>query len=492
MSRTILACLAGLAGLGMTTSASAQPIGTFRWQLQPYCNVVTVAVTQVGGVYRVEGTDDHCGASTAGSAIGTAFVNPNGSIGLGINIVAAPGGAPVPVDATISLASLGGTWRDSGGHLGAFVFTPGAGTGGSPRPPASALGGVTVGTGLRLVGTAGSETLLIDASTVRDLVSVRTPSFGSLGLGNGAMTVVASDGFDNTAFGDGALRHTTTGDANTGLGYSAAEATTTGSGNTAVGAFALDANNGGDENTAVGYAALGNNVVSHGNTAVGRNTLPSLVFGNYNIGIGFNTGIGLQAGSNNIYIGASGVNLDNYTTRISVTNSAYRTFIGGIRGITTAAANAVPVVIDSAGQLGTISSSRRYKQDIEDLGAAGDAVLRLRPVQFRYQKPFADGGQPLQYGLIAEEVADVLPELVAYDDERRPETVMYQALPTLLLAQVRRLEQERAGMAEQLQTLNDQHRQLLNELADLRATSALDAAAMRARLDRLEAMLSPR
>ncbi len=72
--------------------ADAQPLGTFRWQLQPYCNVLTVVVTQVGAVYRVEGTDDQCGAATAASVIGTAFPNPNGSIGFGLNVVAAPGG----------------------------------------------------------------------------------------------------------------------------------------------------------------------------------------------------------------------------------------------------------------------------------------------------------------------------------------------------------------------------------------------------------------
>ncbi len=116
-------------------SADAQPLGTFRWQLQPYCNVVTVAVTQNGGVYRLEGTDDQCGAGGASaSVIGTAFLNPSGSIGFGLNIVSAPGGAPGHVEATVSLPAASGTWRDSAGHAGTFVFTPGAGTGGSPRP----------------------------------------------------------------------------------------------------------------------------------------------------------------------------------------------------------------------------------------------------------------------------------------------------------------------------------------------------------------------
>jgi len=127
------------------SAAEAQPVGTFRWQLRPYCNVVTVAVTQNGGVYRLEGTDDQCGAGSGpGSVIGTAFPNPDGTIGLGLNIVAAPGGTPSPVHATLTLSTLGGTWRDSGGQTGAFVFTPGAGTGGSPRSSGGTIGAVAV------------------------------------------------------------------------------------------------------------------------------------------------------------------------------------------------------------------------------------------------------------------------------------------------------------------------------------------------------------
>jgi hypothetical protein len=118
--------------------AGAQSLGTFRWQLQPYCNVITVQVTQVGSVYRLEGTDDRCGAGAdLSSVIGTAFQNPDGTIGFGLNIVSTPGGAPVPVNADIALSSLSGTWRDSGGRSGNFVLTPGAGIGGTPRPTSS-------------------------------------------------------------------------------------------------------------------------------------------------------------------------------------------------------------------------------------------------------------------------------------------------------------------------------------------------------------------
>jgi hypothetical protein len=115
------------------SAASAQTIGTFRWQLRPYCNVITVTITQVGSLYRAEGRDDRCGAAQAGSVIGTAFVNPDGSVGLGLNVVSVPDGEPQPVAAAISLASLSGNWS-GGGTSGEFVFTPGAGNGGPARP----------------------------------------------------------------------------------------------------------------------------------------------------------------------------------------------------------------------------------------------------------------------------------------------------------------------------------------------------------------------
>ena len=135
--------------LAIPAVVSAQPLGTFRWQLQPYCNVVSLTVTQVGAQYRVEGTDDQCGAGRdLASAIGMAFQNPDGTIGFGLTIVVAPGGAAVNIDAEISLATLSGTWRDSTGATGTFAFRTGAGTGGTPRPQP----GGAVPTAIRLLG----------------------------------------------------------------------------------------------------------------------------------------------------------------------------------------------------------------------------------------------------------------------------------------------------------------------------------------------------
>ena len=123
--------------------ADAQPLGTFRWQLQPYCNVVTAIVTQNGAIYTVDGYDDQCGAAQRAPLVGLATPNPDGTIGFGLNVVTVPGGRGVQIDARITLATLGGTWSDSAGNSGTFAF--GASTGGSPRPaPTTGGGGTTI------------------------------------------------------------------------------------------------------------------------------------------------------------------------------------------------------------------------------------------------------------------------------------------------------------------------------------------------------------
>lgn len=125
-------------------AARGQTLGTFRWQMQPFCNVVALTITQVGSTYRLEGVDEQCNAATRASVIGMAFPNPDGSIGLGFMVVPTPGGTPLAVDATIALSGLSGSWRDSAGRSGAFTFTSGAGTGGNPRPVTATLGAAAI------------------------------------------------------------------------------------------------------------------------------------------------------------------------------------------------------------------------------------------------------------------------------------------------------------------------------------------------------------
>ncbi|MCC7179129.1 MAG: tail fiber domain-containing protein [Acidobacteria bacterium] len=445
--------------------AGAQSLGAFRWQLQPYCNVVTVNVTREGGVYRLEGTDDLCGAGSAASAVGTAFVNPDASVGFGLTIVPAPNGSPVHIGATIQLSTLSGTWRDSAGHGGAFVPTPGAAAPGDPRPATTlGLSGVSLGFGLSQSGSPGDVSVGVDLDAVKSAIGLRQSLSGGLGLGDRALAEAGTDAYANTAVGNGALQSTSTGDFNTALGDGALRGNTTGRGNVAVGGFALRANIDGEDNTAVGVSALERSVINSGNTALGSGALFRLELGRNNIAIGQQAGFHLIAGSYNTYLGSTGANLDNYTVRIGYNDPGSRTFIAGIRGRTTAVANAVPVVIDSAGQLGTVSSSRRFKEDIADLGEVARGIQGLRPVRFRYTAPFANGARPVQYGLIAEEVEKVLPALVAYDTEGKPETVMYHVLPTLLVSEVQRLERERDTLTSRVEALERDLAQIRAEL----------------------------
>lgn len=133
VTRQMVVTVLGLmVGATSATHVWAQSLGAFRWQLQPYCNTVTVQVVQQGAVYALDGFDDQCGAGQRAPLVGVATPNPDGSIGFGLHLVTAPGGRGVHVQARITLDTLSGTWTDSAGHSGTFAF--GASTGGSPRP----------------------------------------------------------------------------------------------------------------------------------------------------------------------------------------------------------------------------------------------------------------------------------------------------------------------------------------------------------------------
>lgn len=140
--RSRLASLAAALILATTwpPDVTGQPLGTFRWQLQPFCNVVSLNVRQDGAVYTLDGYDDQCGVATQGSVVGTAFLNPDGTIGLGLSGATAPGAAPVMLYARLTLSTVSGPWSDSAGNAGTLVLTAGAGTGGSARPvPANGI-----------------------------------------------------------------------------------------------------------------------------------------------------------------------------------------------------------------------------------------------------------------------------------------------------------------------------------------------------------------
>jgi hypothetical protein len=240
---------------------------------------------------------------------------------------------------------------------------------------------------------------------------------------------VYSDGdSQNVAAGPTSFPDLTTGTGNSALGFNALVNNTTGGSNTALGFNALTNNTTGNDNTALGQSTLEDNTTGNGNTALGRAALLNTT-GSGNVALGQQAGLSLTNGSGNIVIGNNGVAGESATIRIGSGHT--RAFIDGIRGVTTDNVDAIPVQIDSAGQLGTVSSSRRVKRDIEPLGAPGP-LMKLRPVSFRYR----EGAPDLHYGLLAEQVAKVLPELAVYGSDGLPETVQYQELPVLLLAKI--------------------------------------------------------
>jgi len=239
-----------------------------------------------------------------------------------------------------------------------------------------------------------------------------------------------------------------------GLGETAL--TNVGIGNVAVGGQAIGGpTSGGTGNVGIGQAALYSST-GIGNVGVGTSALSSST-GNYTVALGYQAGSGkFGANDYNIYIGAavgaSGAT-ETGTVRIGDNANYSRFYAGGIRGITTGSPGAVNVVIDSQGQLGTISSSRRFKTDIEDMAGASSGLMRLRPVTYRYKKPYADGSMPLDYGLIAEEVAEVYPDLVTHASDGQVETVQYHKVNAMLLNEVQKQQRELADVKARLAAL---------------------------------------
>lgn len=301
----------------------------------------------------------------------------------------------------------------------------------------------------------------------------------------GANVMHFFDGTDvflaNTAVGLNALA-TNLGARSTAIGANALQVNTTGTWNTATGSLSMQSNTTGGSNTAEGYVSLTLNTSGSNNTAIGEGALEHNTTGSGNIAIGVQASTAVAGGnSNNIHIGSPGNAGDSATIRIG-TNNQTSFFAAAIRGVTTGNNDAIPVMIDSNGQLGTVSSSRRFKEDIQDMGDASNGLMRLHPVTYRYKQPFADGAKPIQYGLIAEEVAEVYPDLVAHSADGQIETVKYQVLDSMLLnelqheqAEIRAQKDQIQGLQERIDAQQQQNRDLQERLARLEA--ALSARA---------------
>ena len=256
-----------------------------------------------------------------------------------------------------------------------------------------------------------------------------TTGFSNTATGTGALENNTT-GAANMATGAGALSNNTTGGENTAAGTDALKNNTMGGGNTATGADALVSNTTGNFNIADGFFALSNNFTGNNNVAIGHNALFSNTVGNFNIAIGPHAGANLTTGANNIDIGNRGVAGEADTIRIGKVPTHKNTFIAGITGVTVA--GGVGVVIDNSGQLGTISSSERFKDVIKPMGKMSEAILALKPVSFRYKHELDPEGIP-QFGLVAEQVEKVNPDLVVRDEQGKVYTVRYDAVNAMLL-----------------------------------------------------------
>jgi Chaperone of endosialidase len=305
----------------------------------------------------------------------------------------------------------------------------------------------------------GAGTLLVntaDENTANGAGALLSNSTGAGNTANGVFALFSNtEGEGNTAIGSNALVSNTTGDHNTASGFTALGSNTTGNGNTAIGIDALFSNTEGEGNTAVGFQALVSNMTGAGNTAIGFDALLSST-GSNNTALGVGAGDFVTTANNVIAIGSPGVN---------VSNSC---FVGHIYNVITHSVTSVPVIVTDEGQLGTIPSSKRFKKDIDTMDEASEAILTLKPVTFHYK---SDATKTPQFGLIAEEVAEVNPALVVRDKEGRPHTVRYDAINAMLLNEFlkehRKVEEQQIAIEQlkkELGTVSAQHREEIRVL----------------------------
>jgi hypothetical protein len=302
--------------------------------------------------------------------------------------------------------------------------------------------------GLMVLGTLGFglATAAWAQNTAFGTNALSNNTTGNENSAFGASALISNKtGYGNTATGWDALYSNSLGFFNTATGESALAENSTGIGNTAMGIGSLFSNQRGNQNAATGWNALYFNSGDN-NTAIGAFALQDNTSGSNNIAVGLEAGLYLTTGSYNIDIGNSGVAGDADSIRIGTVGAQTATYIAGIFGASVT--GGCEVVVESSGQLGCMKSSARYKRDIRDMGNASDKLMKLRPVTFRYK---GDETSAQQYGLIAEEVEKVYPELVIHGAHGEVETVAYQMLPAMLLNEVqnlvRQIEQKDALIA---------------------------------------------
>ena len=281
-------------------------------------------------------------------------------------------------------------------------------------------------------------------------------------------TILNQDTLNDTMLGVGAGNANITGGDSQLIGRSAGAAITSGNADVFIGGAAGASTTTGNGNVYVGWISGSSSTTGFYNTFVGSQTGFYNTIGNTDLYLGFSAGVSNTTGSNNIYLANGGLDGESNTTRIGVSQQA--AYIAGVYGVTSG--SGVPVYINSNGQLGTLTSSRKYKEDIRDMGDISTALMKLRPVTFHYKSEYDKGPRTLQFGLIAEEVAKVYPDLVAWNPDGTPYTVRYQYLSSMLLNEVQK----------QYHKLQDQ--------AELIAAEEKKIDALETRLARIEAALA--
>jgi hypothetical protein len=302
----------------------------------------------------------------------------------------------------------------------------------------------------------GNEALQANTASFNSAMGGRALQSNTSGAENAAVGFDAlrlnTTGIRNVAMGMRALVSNTTGNYNTAAGWHALYINSNGARNTAVGVGAMLVNQTGFNNEAFGDAALDANVGGLFNVAIGSSALGSNVNGSRNVALGNSAGVNQTSGSDNVYIANQGVAAENRQIKIGTVGTHVQTTIAGISGATSA--GGIGVFVNASGVLGTTTSSARFKQDVRDMGDASDVLMRLRPVTFRYTEDAvgAEDAKTPQYGLIAEEVASVAPELVAQDLDGRPYSVKYHELPALLLSHAQKQQRTIEAQASVIQT----------------------------------------
>jgi len=447
----------------------------------------------------------------------------------GISGAGTTSGVPVFIDATGKLGTTGGSLggvTSFNGRTGAVVpaandydFSQLSGTVGGLQLAGTYTNPLTLnsnfnsfvgtfsGNGAGLTGvpvSAGSPNYIQNGSSQQASASFNIDGNGTVGATVSANLVNANSGFtlsgtpilggniNNLLVGEFAGQTGPSGWANTFLGNNSGQFTTTGGSNTFVGNMSGNSNTGGANNTFVGFNSGGQNTTGFQNTyvgylagvngaAVGDNTFVghragfNNTTGGSNLFLGWSAGFNNVSGSNDIYIVSDGPGSGNEsnTIRIGIPGAQSAAYMQGISGTNIGSGSAV--YVSSNGQLGTLTSSRRFKEQIRDMGESTRGLMKLRPVTYFYKPEYDKGPRTLQYGLIAEEVAEVYPELVAYEEDGKPYTVKYQYLTTMLLNE---LQKQHAVVAAQRQ-----------EIESLKSELQLQNAALQDRLSRLESLV---